>query len=127
MAWSLRYYTHPVYNALGRQIGYYESDDKLCTGRIQMITSEKDNAGDPETWKVKVWGVLKPINQVCVSRGVVPVWMTQEQAKDVQQNLKPINIPDNLPVVLKIDGGKVVPIAVAGGLGIVALILLTRR
>lgn len=122
-----QYWTHPVYNNLGRHIGYFPTDDDLCRGAIQLFTDEKANAGSPETWRVKnALGVLTPINEYCVSKGLSPVWLSASEAATLQQQVKPLNVP-SLPAIFNgSDFAKTAKWVAIGGVAVVALVLIMR-
>lgn len=77
---------------------------------------------DPSTWYTyDDWDQNIRVQDYCLSKGVVPSWMTQAQLATYQQNA------DGSYSLPGAGSSLVVPLAVAGGLVLLSVILLARR
>jgi hypothetical protein len=126
---------HPVYNALGRNVGYFKSAEELAAGRILIYPGEQ--LPNFREWKVKNdIGIVVPAAEYIIGKGLRPFWMTGTEAqaqKQAKADAAPLKIPDlpnlrldipSLPVVPGLGGANLM---VWGALGLLALALVLRR
>lgn len=125
-----------VYNPLGREIGYWQNLPDLSNGVIMVFTGE--TAGDPSTWTVKnALGVDTNAGDWLLSQGLTPIWATPAQVAQAQTNLTSggligplanFQLPSfSLPSLSSAVSGDAGKLALMGGVGILALVLILRR
>lgn len=99
---------HPVYNALGRQVGSYETLDALCQGKWLVFTGETQ----PPTAQLYVndfWGRRVPLATQCVRAAKAgPLNITQPQTVQPASAVKAVaaanqGTPAILPPVALFD------------------------
>lgn len=82
--WAQLY--QPVFNNLGRQIGYYTDDKTLASGHIMLFQGE--TLPSPDQWFVNKAGIIgmdvTPAAQHLVDVGLQPSWLTGQAAQAVK-------------------------------------------
>lgn len=95
----------------------------VCNQTVSLNANVTAAQQDPTTWTTwDDWGGSVRVQDYCLQKGVIPNWMTQDQLNQYVQN------PDG-SITPPGGGGSnlVVPLAVAGGLILLSVILLARR
>jgi len=137
---------HGVYNALGRNIGWFDSVQELARGQIHLYPNE--TLPNPREWRVKRLGIMGSAADYIIAAGLVPYWLSQAEAAAqkaarseglISQLLpdikivKPRDIELGLPSIVfpslgpsPIAGLSYGSIAILGGLGLLALLALRK-
>lgn len=146
-------FLNPVYNNLGRRVGWFMNDAALAAGQVVYDAGEKPPQGAPVTLSVMHPGLpsdnqvpvtsLTSVEFYLVSKGLQPAWlgpagsgglvdaMTGAQPQGITGNLPSFNLPQlpNLtswfqdPATGGWDIGK---LAIVGAFGLLAVVLVTR-
>lgn len=129
-----RQYKHPVYNALGRQIGSYDTLADFCAGRWYLFKGETQPPND-QLRIVDFWGRRVPAPQRCLDTRQATTIATpgQVQAKAVEVEKQgraiipgtTITLP-TLPTVPPINQIPYSQLALWGAAGLIAIALLRR-
>lgn len=119
---------HPVYNSLGRNIGYFIDDAQLARGQIQLYAGE--TIGSADTWQVKSpFGAIVPASTYLVNKGLQPVWLSQSDAQQLLNDTSGSGLPGlpqlTLPSLNSVGASPVLWAALA--LAALALIARLRR
>ena len=129
-----RQYKHPVYNALGRQIGSYDTLADFCAGRWYLFSGETQPPND-QLRIVDFWGRKVPAPQRCLDTGQATKIATPGQvaakASPVEKQGRAIlpgttiTLPQ-LPAAPTLSEIPYSQIALWGGAGLLAILLLRR-
>lgn len=143
--------THGVYDADDHQIGWYDTLATLATGRIHLFQGEQ--LGDWTNWVIKDGlGIDANAGKYLIQKGFSPAWMSAQEIEAFRAamgmgqagNAAPLPfglqvpsinlaLPDFSGLVGSSVGGspadpnKVATYAAMGFVGLVAMVLLTRR
>lgn len=122
--------TKPVYNKLGRNIGYYHSEAELCRGVIYVYPGE--DAGDPREWSIKGLLALTNATPHCLYAGISPPWATPEQVKTATLPTAAPNLLDRASSQLNLSsllphGVSLTPLLIAGAAAVAVAVLLSDR
>lgn len=92
----------------------------LCRGIVQFNPGVTDAQRDPNTWTTvdDLWLPIS-VNNYCMQKHVPPSWFTQDQASGYVQTASGSYVPQQNSVW--------VPLAIAGGLVGLSLLLIARR
>lgn len=127
---------HPIYNAAGRNIGWYDTPQAFAAGKFTIYTSE--TVGPYDQLQVRTLfgvpstvGVMENATKWLVGKGLVPAWLPAEQkariAADAAASVpSPTDILSASPIVAGVDDRKLLMIG-AGVAGVLALVLVLRR
>lgn len=123
--------SHAVYNELGRNIGYYQTDQTLASGHVMLYSGEA--VGNPANWQVKnALGVLTSAAQYLTGQGLYPSWQTaaDTQAQSDAANAPPFTLPSlptfSLPNLGSPSGTQLGTVALWAGLGLVSLLVVRK-
>jgi hypothetical protein len=91
----------------------------VCNQQVDFITGVTPQQMDPTTWTtIDDWGRSIPVQNLCLQKGVIPNWMTQDQANAYVQQSDGSIVPAASVNVL--------PLVAAGALILVSLALAVR-
>ena len=109
----------PIYFE-GQKIGYWKDAKELCRGIIYLYSGSPPKS-DPTKWvTTDYWGFKNiPVTTLCVGYNLRPVWVSEKELTQYQIN----------PPVVQVTSVKneYIKWGVIGGLGLIALVLVTRR
>lgn len=88
---------HPVYNSLGREIGYYTDLATLATGHIMLYQGETAPPSSELMVNCGIFATRKNAGDCLLSQGLTPAWATPDQVTGAQAANQPISFPDLLP------------------------------
>lgn len=122
--------TRPVYNRIGRQIGYTLDDAQLARGQLQLLPGE--TPGPAAEWHVKEFGIITTAAQYLLDKGLQPTWLSATQAQTIydagNQILPAIKLPGFSLLADPVTGAfKPMTGLLVGGAGLAALLLIARR
>lgn len=130
----VRQNVNPLYNALGRNWGYYVDLPHLAAG--QVMTYKGETAGPPQEWRVKnLLGVLVNAGDYLIQNRLKPFWLSQEEVLAKSPGavavVQPASPSVGMPIVeltpqQAAAGISVAQLAVYGALGLVGLLVLRR-
>lgn len=127
---------NPIYNALGRNVGYFASDADLAAG--QVYTYDGETLGPPEQWRVKnLFGVLTDAGSYLVDKGLKPFWLDADAAQAIYDSQHQPLLPNiDLGDLFSSAGnqlapgvsasGEIVKWGAIGGLGLAGFLLIMR-
>lgn len=94
----------------------------VCNGIVDITANITAAQQDPSTWTtIDDLGFPVAVQDYCLSKGVIPNWMTQTELNAYQTNA------DGSITKPGAASSHLVPLAVAGGLILLSVILLARR
>lgn len=92
----------------------------LCNQNVSFNAGVTAAQMDPTTWTTyDDWDNIIKVQDYCLQKAVVPNWMSQDQLNQYQTN------PDGS--ITPAPSSLVVPLAIAGGLILISLLLAARR
>lgn len=123
--------THPVYNRLGRNIGFFRSDQLLAQGIIELYDGEAHTPAN-ELYVKDLLSVLIPASTYVIGKGLQPVWMTPAAALAAspmaQQSTPAFDLPNfGVPSLPALPNAAVLQqYAIVGGLALLAVLIVRR-
>lgn len=128
---------HPVYNSLGRQIGYYTDLATLATGHIMLNAGEVAPPSDQLMVNCGFLATRKNAGDCLLSQGYAPVWASPQAVADAQVQNQPLSFSDLLPSLNispsaftadtpAVSGTQLGTIALWAGLGLVSLLVVKK-
>src|SRR5882724_7401871 len=131
---------HPVYNSLGREIGYFTDLATLATGHIQLYSGEIAPRSDQLMINCGFFAQRKNAGECLLSQGLTPAWATPQAVDSAVVANQPFGWNDLIPSVdlnpsdwtlaasglPAANGVGLGTVALWGGLGLLGLLIVRR-